>query len=125
MRRLIYSLIIFILIGGIILTAYAPDRVSMVFIVIMEAIVFIGVIIGVMPVIQYDRALKRALRILSGHLKCKPTQHGQSLLKMMSCFNSEPWMSCFEIIRRRCKDSGNPGRFWLTSRIISMMISWA
>lgn len=61
MRRLIYSLIIFILIGGIILTAYAPDRVSMVFIVIMEAIVFIGVILGVMPVIQYDRGFEKGL----------------------------------------------------------------
>lgn len=57
MRRLIYSLIIFILIGGIILTAYAPDEVSTVFIVIMEAIVFMGVLFGIMPVIQYYRGL--------------------------------------------------------------------
>ena len=59
MRRLIYSLIIFILIGGIILTAYAPDEVSMVFIVIMEAIVFMGVIFGILPVIQYYRGFEQ------------------------------------------------------------------
>ncbi len=41
MRRLIYSLIIFILVGGIILTAYAPDEISTVFIVLMEGIVLL------------------------------------------------------------------------------------
>ena len=61
MRRLIYSLIIFILIGGIILTAYAPDEVSMVFIVIMEAIVFMGVIFGILPVIQYYRGFEQGI----------------------------------------------------------------
>ncbi len=35
MKRLIYFLIIFILIGGMILTAYAPDEISTVFIVLM------------------------------------------------------------------------------------------
>ena len=53
MRRLIYFLIIFILIGGIILTAYAPDEISTVFIVLMEMIVFLGVVFGVFPLLQF------------------------------------------------------------------------
>ena len=61
MRRLIYILVVFILIGGIILTAYAPDDVSTVFIVMMEVIVFAGVILGIFPVLQYYRALETGL----------------------------------------------------------------
>ena len=47
MRRLIYILAVFILIGGVILTAYAPDEISTVFIIVMEGIVFLGVLFGV------------------------------------------------------------------------------
>ena len=47
MRRLIYLLVVFILIGGIVLTAYAPDEISMVFIVLMEVIIFLGVVFGI------------------------------------------------------------------------------
>ena len=61
MRRLIYILVVFILIGGIILTAYAPDDISTVFIVMMEVIVFAGVILGIFPVLQYYRALETGL----------------------------------------------------------------
>ena len=61
MRRLIYMLVVFILIGGIILTAYAPDDVSTVFIVMMEVIVFAGVVLGIFPVLQYYRAFEVGL----------------------------------------------------------------
>lgn len=61
MRRLIYCLVIFILIGGVILTAYAPDEVSTVFIVMMEIIVFMGVLFGIFPVIQFYGAFETGL----------------------------------------------------------------
>ena len=60
MRRLIYSMVIIILIGGIILAAYAPDEVSTIFIVAMEAIVFAGIMFGVFPVVQFYQAFERA-----------------------------------------------------------------
>lgn len=73
MRRLIYTFTIIILIGGIVLTAYAPDEVSVVMIVIMEGILFLGTIFGVIPVVQYSRgfqaglaAIERALEVQSG-----------------------------------------------------------
>ncbi len=61
MRRLIYTLVIFLLIGGIVLTAYAPDNVATVFIVIMEMIVLAGVTIGIFPLMQYYRAFETGL----------------------------------------------------------------
>ena len=61
MRRLIYTLVIFILIGGIVLTSYAPDNVSTVFIVIMECIVLAGVVLGILPVVSYYHAFETGL----------------------------------------------------------------
>ena len=61
MRRLIYTLVIFILIGGIVLTSYAPDNISTVFIVIMECIVLAGVVLGILPVVAYYRAFETGL----------------------------------------------------------------
>jgi len=48
--------VVFILVGGITLTAYAPDEISMVFIILMELIIGAGVLIGIVPLIQYYRA---------------------------------------------------------------------
>ena len=61
MRRLIYTLVIFILIGGIVLTSYAPGNVSTVFIVIMECIVLAGVVLGILPVVSYYHAFETGL----------------------------------------------------------------
>ena len=61
MRRLIYFLVLFVLIGGMILTAYAPDEISTVFIVLMEIIVLLGVLFGILPIIQYYRGFESGL----------------------------------------------------------------
>ena len=61
MRRLVYTLVIFILIGGIVLTSYAPDNISTVFIVIMECIVLAGVVVGILPVVSYYHAFETGL----------------------------------------------------------------
>ena len=61
MRRLVYLLMIFILAGGIALTAYAPDSVSMVFIVTMELVLFLGMLMGILPVVQFYRAFETGM----------------------------------------------------------------
>lgn len=61
MRKLVYFMIIFVLIGGVVLTAYAPDEISMAFIVMMEVIVFTGVFFGLFPIIQFTRAFQEGL----------------------------------------------------------------
>ena len=61
MRKVVYFFIIFVLIGGVILTAYAPDEVSTVFIVLMEGILILGVAFGILPLIQYYRAFDDGL----------------------------------------------------------------
>ena len=78
MRRLIYILVVFILIGGIILTAYAPDDVSTVFIVLMEVIVFVGVVLGVFPVLQFYHAFEVGLENIERALEVQTSSQKTS-----------------------------------------------
>lgn len=58
MRRTIYIFAIFILLCAIMLAAYAPDGISMGFVIGMALVVGLGVVFGVLPVMQYNRALQ-------------------------------------------------------------------
>ena len=69
MQRLIYLLIIFILIGGIALTAYAPDQISAIFIIVMEVIIFLGVVTGILPAIQFYRGFESGLETIERALE--------------------------------------------------------
>jgi len=124
MRRLTYSLVIFILIGGIVLTAYAPDEISMVFIVLMEGIVFMGVLLGIVRVIQYYRGFDYGIENIDRALDVQTSSTWSVLAQNDDFFTSEPWMGCSESIRRRFRLSGNPARCWLTSVTLLMMMYW-
>ncbi|MBR3764378.1 MAG: EAL domain-containing protein [Clostridia bacterium] len=62
MRRTIYIFTVFILLCGVALAAYAPDGLSMAFIIGMEVIIALGALFGVLPVMQYARGLRTALK---------------------------------------------------------------
>lgn len=62
MRRTIYIFTVFILLCGIALAAYAPDGISMAFIVAMEAVIALGVLFGVLPLMQYSRGFQTGLK---------------------------------------------------------------
>lgn len=62
MRRTIYILTVFILLCGIALAAYAPDGLSMAFIIAMEALIALGALFGVLPVMQYARGFRTGLK---------------------------------------------------------------
>lgn len=64
MRRTIYILTIFILLCGIALAAYAPDAISMAFVIAMTVLIALGVLFGVMPVMQYSRGFKTAMNAI-------------------------------------------------------------
>ena len=90
MRRTIYILTIFILLCGIALAAYAPDGLSMAFIIAMEMLVALGALLGILPVMQYARGLRTGLKGIN-----RATS-----------------------ISRSCAASGNPARCSATSTII-------
>lgn len=87
MRRLIYVLVIFLLIGGIILTAYAPDNVSTVFIVMMEIIVFAGILLGIVPLVQYYRAFETGLENIERALEVQTSSTWAVMVQIEDFFH--------------------------------------
>ena len=87
MRKLIYTLVIFILIGGIVLTAYAPDNISTVFIVVMEIIVLAGVLLGVFPVVQYYRAFETGLENIERALEVQTSSTWSVMVQIEDFFH--------------------------------------
>lgn len=87
MRRLVYTLVIFILIGGIILTAYAPDNISTVFIVLMEVIVFAGILFGIFPVVQYYRAFETGLENIERALEVQTSSTWSVMVQIDDFFH--------------------------------------
>lgn len=61
MKQGAYILIIVILLVGLILAMNSPDSISMLFIGVMEAVIFLGVAFGVLPVTNYSRAFQSAM----------------------------------------------------------------
>ncbi len=61
MKQGAYILIIVILLVGLILAMNSPDSISMLFIGVMEAVIFLGVSFGVLPVTNYSRAFQTAM----------------------------------------------------------------
>ena len=59
MIRLIYVLTAGTAIGGIVLTAYAPDGLTMAICLLMEAIIAAGAIVGILPVLDISRGFRR------------------------------------------------------------------
>ena len=64
MRRTIYILTIFILLCGIALAAYAPDVISIAFVVAMIALIAMGILFGILPVMQFSRGFQTAMKAI-------------------------------------------------------------
>ena len=87
MNRIIYFLIVFVLIGGAILAAYAPDMISTVFIVLMEGLVLIGVLFGVVPVIQFYRGFDTGLKQIERALEVQTSSTWSVMLQVEDLFH--------------------------------------
>ncbi len=110
MRKLIYSLIIFILIGGIILTAYAPDEVSTVFIVLMEVILFLGILFGVAPVIQYYRGFENGLENIERALEVQTSSTWSVMVQIEDFFHQRTMDELFRDYREKVQSQRESGQ---------------
>lgn len=109
MKRLIFSLIIIILVSGIILTAYAPDAVSAVFIVMMELIVFGGVFLGILPVVSFYRAFETGLDSIARALEVQTSSTWSAISQIEEFFHQRTMDSLFRAYREKIqfqKESG-------------------
>ncbi|MBR5109272.1 MAG: EAL domain-containing protein [Clostridia bacterium] len=110
MRRLIYSMIVFILIGGIVLTAYAPDEVSTVLIVLMETIVFIGVVFGILPLIQYYHGFERGLDNIERAMEVQTSSTWSVMGQIEDFFNQRTMDSLFQSYREKVQSQRESGQ---------------
>lgn len=110
MRRLIYSLIIFILAGGIILTAYAPDEVSTVFIVIMEIIVSLGVLFGIYPATQYCRGFETGMENIERALEVQTSSTWSVMEQIDKFFHQRTLDELFRGYREKVQSQRDSGQ---------------
>lgn len=109
-RRLIYVLVIFLLIGGIILTAYAPDAIATVFIVLMEIIVFAGVILGVLPLVQYYRAFETGLENIERALEVQTSSTWSVMVQIEDFFHQRTLDELFRDYQEKVQSQRESGQ---------------
>ncbi len=110
MRRLIYILVIFILIGGIALTAYAPDQISTVFIILMELIIFAGVVFGVVPVIQYYRGFERGLENIDRAMEVQTSSTWAVMVQIEEFFHQGTMDNIFREYQEKVQSQRESGQ---------------
>ncbi|MBR1606535.1 MAG: EAL domain-containing protein [Clostridia bacterium] len=110
MRRLIYSLILFILIGGIILTAYAPDNISTVFIVLMEMIVFLGVLFGIFPLMQFYQAFDKGMENIERALEVQTSSTWSVMAQLEEFFHQRTLDELFREYREKVQGQRESGQ---------------
>ncbi len=109
MKRLIYSLVVFVLIGGIVLTAYAPDEIATAFIVLMEIIVFLGVVFGVFPVIQFYRGFESGMENIERALEVQTSSTWSVMVQIEEFFHQRTMDDLFRDYQEKVqaqRDSG-------------------
>ena len=110
MRRLIYTLVIFILIGGIVLTSYAPDNISTVFIVIMECIVLAGVVLGILPVVSYYHAFETGLNNIERALEVQTSSTWSVMSQIEDFFHQRTLDGLFRDYREKVQVQRESGQ---------------
>jgi EAL domain-containing protein (putative c-di-GMP-specific phosphodiesterase class I)/biopolymer transport protein ExbB/TolQ len=70
-----------------ILTAYAPDEISTVFIVLMEFIIFLGVLFGIFPIIQFYRAFETGMENIERALEVQTSSTWSVMVQIEEFFH--------------------------------------
>lgn len=110
MRRGVYLLMTVMLFSGVALAAYAPDQLSMAFLVAMEIIIVLGLAFGILPVTQYARAFQSALDNI---LQAAENQNGSAwamLERMDHLFNQRTMDGIFLEYREKVRAQREAGQ---------------
>ena len=110
MHRLVYLLILFILIGGMALTAYAPDQISAVFIIVMELIIFVGIIAGLFPTIQYYRGFESGLSNIERALEVQTNSTWSVMIQIEEFFHQKTLDDIFRQYQQKVQGQRESGQ---------------
>lgn len=109
-QRGLLTFVIAVLVGGGVLTAYAPDTLSMLFIIIMEVVLIAGVFGGVLPVIRYNQALLHGTRNIQRATEVQTSSTWAAVLGYDSFFQQRTMDEFFDEYRSKVKDQQASGQ---------------
>ena len=86
MRKLSYILIVIVLLGGVLLIAFAPGTLSLLFAVLMEVVAFLGIVFGIIPVLSYLNGLHNGVLSVNWLKQGETENTWLSMMKMETFF---------------------------------------
>lgn len=110
MQGSLLTFVLAVLIGGGVLTAYAPDTLSMFFVIIMEIVLIAGVFGGVWPVIRYNQALRRGLWNVQRISEVQTTSAWSAVLGYDRFFQQRTMDGFFDEYRDKVKNQQASGQ---------------
>lgn len=110
MRGSLYVLILGILAGGVVLTAYSPDLLSMLFVALMVVIIVFGVFGGILPVIRYTHALERGLENIERAMEVQTSSTWAAIQSYDEFFQQRMMDDLFEDYRNKVQGQQEAGQ---------------
>ena len=90
MKRLMPIFIVILLSGCGILTAYAPNMLSMIVVAVMGVVVLLGIIYGLIPVLTFTQGLLTGQKSIQ-----RKSRSGSPLYRWTVFSDRRKWTSCF------------------------------
>ncbi len=110
MQRGLLTLVLAILVGGGALIVYAPDTLSVLFVIIMDIILIAGLVWGVCPVIFYNRALQRGMQNIQRATEVQTSSTWTAILGYDHFFNQRTLDEFFSEYRDKVKSQQELGQ---------------
>ena len=110
MRRSLYVFILGILAGGVVLTAYSPDLLSMLFVALMVVIIVVAVFGGILPVIRYTHALERGMENIDRATEVQTSSTWAAILGYEDFFQQRMLDDSFDEYRSKVKGQQEAGQ---------------
>ena len=109
MRKLSYLFIILVLLGGVLLIAFSPDTLSLLFSVVMELVAFLGIVFGIVPVLSYLNGLHNGILSIQHLEEVQASSTWVAMMQVESFFRQKTLDRAFQEYREKLmtqRDSG-------------------
>ena len=129
MRRLVYIFMLIAVAGGVVLTTSAPDGISTVFMVAMTGVLALGVIFGVLPVMQYAAGFQKGLENIERAAEVQTSSAWSVIGQSESFFSQRTMDQLFREYQEKVKAQRDSGQVlsdiddYINDDILSMR-SW-
>lgn len=120
MRRSLYLLILVVVAGAAVLAYYAPDLLSLLFVLLMAFIIGAAILGGIVPVLSYESGLERAENNIERAVEVQSSSAWTAIQSKEDFFGQRMLDEVFDEYRIKVTGQQKTDRFCAISRIISM-----